>query len=282
MDLQSAGGWRTDMKRDTKVKWKVWELIALLLLVAIAAVAAVKLFGITLEYSRGKSAYEELTSYVLIPEESDGNTQTVVTVSAGEDDAEDDMVYYGSCPQVNFSSLWSVNSEVVGWIYASGTTINYPVVQASDNEYYLTHLVNGQTNTSGSIFMDCLNKSDFSNSNTIIYGHHMKNGTMFASLVNYDNQSYYNSHPVMWLVTPQASYLVEIFAGFVTSVDSDVWQLEFASSADYQSWIDMVEASSLFNSDVTPSVNDHIITLATCSYNYENARFVVMGVLREQ
>lgn len=280
------------------MKWKKSELIAVSLLGVVAVVAIVALGSIFWEYARGQAAYKKLEEYVFLPEDTeaaetegndaDANRKNGSNTVKGEDNAEtgesteETKVYYGQSPQVDFAALQTQNSDVIGWIYGPGTVINYPVVQGTDNEYYLTHMFDGSENKCGSIFMDCLNESDFSNSNSILHGHHMKNGSMFAGLMNYESQSYFDSHPVLWLVTPEKSYQIEIFSGFVTSTDSDVWQISFATGEAYQSWLDKMADNSVFESGVIPSADDNILTLATCSYEYDNARFVVMGILREQ
>lgn len=275
------------------IKWKRSEIIILCALGMLGIAGIVALFSILLEYKTGDATYHQMESYVLLPEEEQENIPprspgsshggTGQQDTAGEAAAySENQVYYGKSPQVDFDGLKARNSDVVGWIYGSGTAINYPVVQGSDNEYYLTHMVDGRENKCGSIFMDSLNAEDFSNDNSIVHGHHMRNGSMFAGLTQYAAQSYYDAHPVMWLVTPDKSYQVEIFTGFVTTADSGVWQIEFASQEEYGEWLTGMKEASSFESGVKPDTKDHIITLATCSYENSDSRFVVMGILREQ
>lgn len=275
------------------IKWKKSEIIAFSALGAVGIAAIVALVSILLEYKTGDDTYHQIEAYVFLPEEeqegmpirsSEGDS-----AGAGQQDTagetttySEKQVYYGKSPQVDFDGLKARNSDVVGWIYGPGTPINYPVVQGSDNEYYLTHMVDNRENKCGSIFMDSLNAEDFSNDNSIVHGHHMRNGSMFAGLTKYTAQSYYDAHPVMWLVTPDRNYQVEIFTGFVTTADSDVWQIEFASQEEYGKWLTEMKEASSFESSVEPDTKDHIITLATCSYENSDSRFVVMGILREQ
>lgn len=278
--------------------WKKWELLAVGLLGVVMIAAIVALGSIFMEYTKGSSAYKELEAYVFLPEEQAGEPsggekdQGTGASQAGQEDAagssesvkpaSESIVHYGQSPQVDFGALSAKNSDVVGWIYGPDTVINYPVVHGTDNEFYLTHMFDGEKNKCGSIFMDCLNAGDFSNENTILHGHHMKNGTMFASLMKYADQDYYDTHPVMWLVTTEKTYLMEIFTGFVTTTDSDVWQIGFASREEYGAWLDKMAGNSAFESGVTPQTSDRILTLSTCSYEYDDARFVVMGILRER
>lgn len=284
------------------MKWKKSEITVLVLLGAVGLAAIIALLSILLEYKGGTDTYDFLQGYAFLPEyeflpdepeyplptggqsvPENGDVKT--DPKTGSETKVSDIpgrVYYGQSPQVDFDSLRKLNNDVVGWIYGPGTKINYPVVQGEDNDYYLTHMFDGKENKCGSIFMDSLNEEDFSNTNSIIHGHHMRNGSMFASLTSYLSQSYYDTHPVLWLTTSEKDYKVELFAGFVTDVNSDVWQIEFASKEEYREWLDKMVENSSFKSDVKPGENDHILTLATCSYEYDNARFVVLGILKEE
>ena len=278
------------------MKWRKTESAILGLLGVAGIVAAIALFRILGEYKGGSDTYDFLQAYAFLPEEPDilpqggqnatggqpGNTGDGKTDSDTKVSGVPGQVYYGSSPQVDFDSLRKLNSDVVGWIYGPGTAINYPIVQGDDNLFYLTHMFDGKENKCGSIFMDSLNESDFSSTNSIIHGHHMRNGSMFASLTGYADQSYYDTHPVLWLATPEKSYKVELFAGFVTEADSDAWQIEYASREEYRSWLDKMIERSAFKSDVMPGEEDRILTLATCSYEYSDARFMVLGILREE
>lgn len=273
-------------------KWKKSEVIVAVLLDLVGIVAIVALAGILLEYMGGNTAYKDLEKYVILPNEQEdlpvaeeehatNYGQIEGSDDAGGGETASKFVHYGQCPQVDFASLRVLNSDVVGWIYGPGTRINYPVVQGTDNSFYLTHMFDGKENKCGSIFMDSMNNIDFSSTNSILHGHHMKNGSMFASLTEYESQAYYDSHPVLWLATPEKSYQVEIFTGFVTEVDSEAWQIEFATKEEYKSWLDRMKERGMFECDVIPETEDRILTLATCSYKYDDARFVVMGIMRE-
>lgn len=115
---------------------------------------------------------------------------------------------------VDWESLLAVNPDIVGWIFAEGVDISYPVLQGSDNEYYLKHTLEGDYNFAGSIFMDYQNEPDLSDCNTIIYGHNMKNGSMFGSLKKYSNEDAYAVDPYFWILTPDANYRYEIQSAY--------------------------------------------------------------------
>lgn len=186
---------------------------------------------------------------------------------------------YEPVQEVDMDYLRSVNSDIVGWLYCPGTVINYPVVQGTDNTYYLSHLADGSENRNGCLFVDCDNSADLSDENTIIYGHHMQSGAMFASLVKYADQSYYEEHPYMYLDVGDDQYLVEVFAGYDAAVDDDAYCRTFACEEDFVEWLDQVKAKSDFSADVEVAVGDHIVTFSTCSYVFEDARYVVHGKL---
>lgn len=182
--------------------------------------------------------------------------------------------------QIDFQKLRDINPDVVGWITIDGTVIDYPVVQGTDNSYYLKHLFNGKWNSGGSIFMDCRVSGELSDRHMIVYGHHMKNGTMFSSLSGYKKQVFYNEHPTALFIQENAIYQIEFFAGYVSAVDSDAWKVSFADDAEFEQWLYKVQTKSYFDSNIIPAVSDRIITLSTCSYEFENARFVLHGILK--
>lgn len=257
-------------------KWKKYEIALALFLGIVAIVAATALFLIFREYHVGDSSYQELAGYAVLQEE----TQEALTSPQPPGD-EGGSAASGP-PEVDFEALTAKNPDCIGWIYSPGTVINYPIVQGDDNDYYQSHTFDRITNRCGGIFLDTLNESDFSDRNSIIYGHHMKNGTMFASLTGYTEQAYYDEHPYLWLVTPEKTYMLRVFSGFLTDTESDVWQLSFSSDKSYQDWLKEMCRKSNFKSGLSPKSADHIITLATCSYEYDNARYVLMGILEEQ
>ena len=174
---------------------------------------------------------------------------------------------------VDFAALQAKYPDVVGWIYGANTGINYPIVQTAEEggEYYLYRDIDGSSNKNGTIFLDWRCNSDFTTQNNLLYGHNMKSGRMFAAITKYKDQSFYDAHPYLYLYTPNQLYRVNLFAGMVTPHDSDVYAYELSS--DY---IKQCISSSTFTSTTgTPTGN--ILTLSTCDYVYDNARYVVMG-----
>lgn len=252
------------------MKKKIFIVILTFVFACIMLFSGYQIFKILFEYESGKNAYEELDVYVSTPSDKD---KTNVSQNTSESE--------NCCPDVDFENLAVVNPDIVGWIYSEGTPINYPIVQADNNSYYLKHLFNGEYNSAGSIFLDSRNLSDFSDRHTIIYGHHMKNDAMFSSLTKYKKQAYYDVHPILYLITPKRNYEIEVFAGYVASVKDDAWQLTFNNDGDFQKWIERAVEKSTFKSHITPAATDHIVTLSTCSYEFDNARYVLVGILND-
>lgn len=181
--------------------------------------------------------------------------------------------------EVDFDVLLKSNADVIGWIYCEDTPINYPVVQGKDNDYYLSRMIDGTRNSSGTLFADYRNAGDFSDGNTIVYGHNMKNKEMFGTLPNYKKQSYFDEHPVMWLLTPEENYKVELVAGYVTSSTSEIYSFG-QTEADVVSQMEQAADQSTFLSGFQVSQGDRFVTLSTCSYEYDNARYVLIGRLK--
>ena len=181
---------------------------------------------------------------------------------------------------VDFDTLLKENSDIVGWIYCQDTLINYPVVQSDDNSTYLRRDLNGNYLVSGTIFADYRNGDIGEDRNFILYGHNMKGKTMFGLLVNYKEQSYYDEHPVLYYLTPSGDYKIELYAGVVVSRDSLIYNPN-PDEAEFQEFLYYAKENSTFQSDVTIEDGDLLITLSTCSYEYNNARYILIGILNK-
>ena len=176
-------------------------LLGILLFVAIFGFALYKLITIYAEYQQGEEAYEELEDFVEQPQDATKD-------SDGQTEKEPDKEKF----RVDFDGLKAVNPDVVAWIVIPGLDISYPVVQGEDNAYYLHHLFTRETNSSGSIFVDCHNRPDFMDQNTIIYGHNMKNGSMFGTLDTYQDAAFWEENPCFSIYVPGMVYESRIFS----------------------------------------------------------------------
>lgn len=252
------------------MKRKLPLILLCIVFLAIAVFSGYQLAGILSEYWEGEQTYHSLEQYVSVTSPTPPVDEEVSTESV------DDTVW----PDVDFEALKAINPDIVGWIYLEGTEINYPVVRGSDNSYYLNKLYDGTSNGSGSIFMDYRNEPNFVDKNNILYGHSMKNGTMFTAIKRFKNQAYYDEHPVALLMTPEKNYKVEFFTGYIANVEQDAWDYYFDTEEDFQHWLDSSKSKSTFASEVVPTVDDEILTLSTCTYEFDNARYVLVGVMR--
>lgn len=153
--------------------------------------------------------------------------------------------------------------------------MDYPVVLAADDVYYLTRDADKQENVKGAIFLEYHCDPVSLKGNNILYGHHMKDGSMFATLVEYKDEAFFNSHNIIKFATLERTYEWEIFAVLITDPSYDYLQTEFTDEAQYLGFITAMQEKSLFETDIKLSGTDDILILSTCTYEYDDARFVV-------
>ena len=183
-----------------------------------------------------------------------------------------------------YKNLLNKNKRLIGWVKIDDTNIDYPVMQTTDNEYYLDHNLNQEYDKNGSIFMDKDCDVLKPSTNFILYGHHMKNGQMFGSLSLYSDQSYYEKHPYIQFDTIYEKGLYEImyvFRSRVYSEDEIVFKyyqfIDAQSEQEFDSYMNDMAEMSLYDTGVTASFGDQLLTLSTCDYQEKNGRFVVVA-----
>ena len=269
------------------------SLVILLLLAALFS--GWKIYSIQRGYHDAADRYDSLSGAVFSALTGGGEETNVPAQNgaaqnsvAQEGAAQDGVIVIGTDePQafspisIDFDLLSQRSDDVIGWLYLPDTAINYPVVQGYDNDYYLDHFIDGTPNVGGSLFADYACPDDFSGQNTIIYGHNMRDGSMFALVDDYSDQAFYDAHPVMYLNAPQQNYRVDFFAGFTTDPESFVYTAAFATEGDFIAYLNTVKQYSDFSSPVEVGGTDRIITLSTCTYSAEDVRFVLFGKLTE-
>lgn len=177
---------------------------------------------------------------------------------------------------VDFGKLQTMNPDIKAWIYGKDTNIDYPVVQSSDNNDYLHTAYDGVTySPSGTLFIDQRAKVPFTGDfSTIIYGHHMKDGTKFGTLVNWRDQGYYDSHKNLYLLTPAQKYRLEIFSVCTVPSDDELYTDVPYTEEEKRTYIDRLLSDSTVDTDVSVNTNDHIVILSTCAYEFNNARCI--------
>lgn len=180
--------------------------------------------------------------------------------------------------------LQKENPELVGWIEIPGTTINYPVMHGNDNEFYLNHNYKKEVTKSGSIFIDADYSFNPKSTNLLMYGHNMRNGTMFTSLLNYKSEDYYKSHPNIRFTTTTDDVLYEIIAAFESKVYSDYEDsfkyynfINAKNEKDFQDYIYNIKCLTPYAINNTAHLGDDLITLSTCAYHTKDGRFAIVG-----
>ena len=183
--------------------------------------------------------------------------------------------------ELDLETLRQTNPEVLGWIVIPGTQLSYPYLQTQDNQYYLYHSWDGQKNAAGSVFLECKVSRDFSDFNTIVYGHNMKNGSIFGSLKQYRKQSHFEQNPSFYIADDTSIRRYDIFAALEAEVVGPTYRLKVSRDEMKQSVLDYSLSHSVIQTGITPTVEYQIVTLSTCTGNGYDTRWVVQGVLVE-
>ena len=184
--------------------------------------------------------------------------------------------------KIDFDALREMNGDIVGWIYITNSEIDYPVLQAADNDYYISHSADREENRAGAIFLDYQNAPDFSDRNTIIYGHRMNNGSMFADLHKFEDEAFFRENDIIYLYLPDGTVRqYKVFAAFVAGDVDDVYTIGFGSDEAYADYLTKMQGRSGVKTDFALSADDNIITLSTCVRGEESKRYVVQAILQQ-
>lgn len=181
--------------------------------------------------------------------------------------------------ELELDALRATNADVLGWIHIPGTAIDFPLMESADNADYLNTTWDGRSSTLGSIFLECMNSPDLTDFNTIVYGHNIRGGKMFGSLHDYKEQDYRDRNPYVYIRTDDGVRRYEIFAAYEAGVTTDTYRLYFEDDARRLSALQHYVGSSVWSADTKLGVEDHILTLSTCTGTgrYET-RWVVQAV----
>lgn len=271
---------RSHSRKRSKKGGKALYYLILAALVGVLVFSSVKIISYLTDQRNAENIQNDVNDQFTSPDPNAGTTDTDSSGTSTGDGDTDNTTTTVTVPDpesivVDFEAMQAKYPDVVGYIYCANTVIKYPIVQTAEEggEYYLYRDIDGKENKNGTIFLDWRCNSGFGSQNSLVYGHNMKTGLMFASLMNYKYQSYYDAHPYMYLYTPSQTYKINLFAGFVTEHDSDVYSLSLGSS-----YLQECINNSTFNAS-TGVPTGNIITLSTCDYDFDNARYVVLGEL---
>ena len=265
---------RRSRRRRKNSAVRIILIVLCIVLLCVFAYSGYKIISTILGYKQAEKAYDEVANQYATVVASP--TPVPVESDKPQGDGIDPEV---SPLNIDFDGLRAQSTDYVAWIYCPNTKINYPVAYTDDNFYYLDHIPGEIQNANGTIFIDCRNASDFSDQNTCIYGHNMNDGSMFATLRNYRDESFYPDHPVMYLSTPDFNYRLDLIAGFITEPTSFAYAMNFDSPEQFMGHIQLIKDLSTFKSDVEVNETDHIVTLSTCTYERDDGRYVIVAKL---
>lgn len=185
---------------------------------------------------------------------------------------------------IDFAALQQQNPDVYAWIQVPGTEVDYPILQSSnDNTYYLNHTIDGEEKKEGAIFTENYNTKTFEDPNTVIYGHDMKNGSMFQSIHKYMDRSFFDNNRDIVIYMPDQILSYKIFAAYLTDNRHLLMNYNFWSKDEYQQYLNSIFSMRDMNAFIDTSMEvtneDKIITLSTCYAGISTQRYLVQAVL---
>lgn len=216
---------------------------------------------------------------------TEGEEKETSEETPGNETPEGEKTVYEGCP-VDFEGLWEINKDVYAWITVPGTGIDYPILQhATDNTYYLNYNIDGSYGYPGCIYTENLNRKDFTDNNTVIYGHNMKNGSMFAALHKFEDETFFKEHEKVYIYTPERELVYTIFGAYIYDDRHLLYSFDFANPQVYETYLEDIRSmrsmNALFREGVEVTAEDKIITLVTCIGNRPENRLLVQAVLEE-
>lgn len=261
---------------------KVLELV----LAGVLVVSLVMIFRTQAAYTQGASTYAEAAVMAEVPQLTavplpEKRETAVEQEEAGEEEtvaADPNLVLLA---EVNLDELREQNPDVLGWISIPGTVLSYPVLRGEDNDFYLKHTWQKNSSVVGSIFMDYRSNTELTDFNTVIYGHRMRDGSMFASLKDYRDQEHWRTHPSIYLACDGGVYRYEIFSAYEADTLGAVYDFNVRDEEGRKAFIDLSLKLSVIETESVPTADDRILTLSTCTGRGYRTRWVVQAVLAE-
>lgn len=271
-------------KKEFTMKQKIIAILA-----GIAGLAAVLLIVVGVSKFIFRQTDETQASQSSDAELQQTEPATVEKVTDASQDSE--TVTESAEPEeeipIDFEELWETNPDVYAWIVIPGTDINYPILQHPiDDSYYLNHNIDGSTGRPACIYTESLNSKDFTDNNTVIYGHNMRNGTMFAQLHKFEDKDFFDEHREIIIYLPDKVLHYKIFAVHNYDDRHLLYSFDFSDKAVYKDYLESIfsidDKNANIDTEMTVTENDKIITLATCVYKQPSLRFHVQAVLVEK
>lgn len=235
-----------------KFKDYLYKLVIIILLVIIS-ISGFQLYKSLAKYYKARTQYNNTAQIA-------GSTKT-------------SGIYTG---ELDWDSLKAQNSDVRAWVYLDGTIINYPIVRGSDNSFYLTHMFNKAYSGAGTFFMDANAPDNFETFNTVVYGHHMRDGSMLALIEKYYSQEFYEEHKQLELITPNAKYHLKVIGFELVYSTSDAYNYNFSNDKEKQALLDFTAKNNIINTSDQATVKDKLVTFSTCAYEANGDRYVLV------
>jgi len=262
---------------------RTFFILAIVTLSCVFLFCAVKLVGYFIESNRVGDLYDDLAASVddlratIDASGSSENDDPVPPVTGGEDTSGEPVIL----PE--YQMVYSRNPDTVGWITVADTKINYPVMQTPDRpDYYLKRDFNKMGSDWGAIYANEICDVNRPSDNITLYGHHMKDGSMFAGLDKFKTQSFWVTHPTFSFDTLYERHTYQIWAVFKTSGNGDGIPYHLFADAqtqeEFDRFVSSVKSAAFYETGITPEYGDKLLTLSTCEYTQENGRFVVCAV----
>lgn len=260
--------------------------IVVIICIITLCISGIKLYQIFIEYKTASDEYSDLA--LLIPTaEAEIEEMQTESEEAGTDEIQETeeltteevivpapVFMEGVDWQSLYNTMYDINNDYEAWIYISGTKINYPIVQGTDNDFYLKHTFYKEPVFSASLFIDYRIESGAEGKNVIVYGHNMRDGSMFAALKKFRQKEFRQRHPSFSVYTSTGAYEYQVFASYTTSPDSDTYTVGFANDEEFMNYINIVKTWSDTDYGVDVTAEDKIITMSTC-VNNDADRYVV-------
>ena len=242
--------------------------IVIALAAAVFLFAAFKLFTAGFQYFLAAKEYRGIASDAGMDDVNKGDTP-------------EEELTLEDVGTVDFEELLKVNPDTVGWIrFPNPDTINYPIVHSKDNAEYLYRTFNGKDNGSGTIFMDMGCSDKFGDYNTLIYGHNMNDGSMFAKLMKYEDEEYFKKNPYFYIYTLNGTvYRLKVMSVMKTDDKSEAYTRDFASDTAFKTFVKKMLSNSIYDTGVEAEDVEKMVTLSTCTNRASNERWLVQGAV---
>lgn len=273
------------MKKERKEKVSIWRLVVVLVAVVGIVVSLWNILPPYIERWKANRDYQKLEDqYVALSGnagKSGENAEENVEGDTEENNREKKKDWWSAGVKIDFESLQKENPDIVAWIRFDNPDqidISYPVLYSGDNEKYLRSDIYGEYHTAGCIFLEGLNQPDFSDQYNILYGHNMRDGSMFGSLKEYKEQEFYKNNEYFTLYTENMAYRYQIFSVHAAKNGGEVYKIGYQVDEEYQEFIDDLVEASIIDTGLHPEKKDKIMTLSTCTGDGYSQRFAVHAV----